>query len=80
MANFSKNKPYTYKNYSTQKKYVENKLAEIENISDKGKRLGQYYAFAIELEKTASQYGGHYMGVGKACAEGMQIATKLSRG
>ena len=67
-------------NYRTQKNYIKNKLSEIEKISDKGKRLGQYYAFAIELEKTKAQYGGHYMGVGKACSEGMQIARKLSRG
>ena len=77
MANFSKNKPYIYKNYSTQKEYIKNRLAEIEKISDRGERFGQFYALEIELQKTKRQYGGNYMGVGKACLEGIQILLSL---
>ena len=73
-------KPYEwpyYKNYGTKKKYIQNKLDLINAISDRGERFGQLSVLEAELQKTKAQYGGHYMGVGKACSEGIKIAREL---
>jgi len=73
-------KPYEwpfYKNYGTKKIYIQNKLDLINAISDRGERFGQLSALEGELQKTKSQYGGHNMGVGKSCSEGIKIVREL---
>ena len=67
-------------NYRTQKEYIENRLGEISLIYDEGTRVGQLYSLQEELTKTKSQKGGHYMGVGKACSEGIHQTQRLMMG
>jgi len=64
-------------NYRTQKEYIENCINEIKLIDDKAIMFGRLYSLEKELKATARQFGGHHMGVGKACYEGIAIAQQL---
>jgi len=64
-------------NYRTQKEYIENCINEIKSIDDKATMYGRLYSLENELKATARQFGGHHMGVGKACQEGIATARQL---
>ncbi len=65
------------KNYRTQQEFINSELYRIGLISDRGKRVGQYYSLRDKLNAEARQWGGHYQGVGKACKEGCMKICQL---
>jgi hypothetical protein len=65
------------KNYHTQVKFINDELARLALITDRGTRCGEYYALQDFLRAEARQWGGHYMGIGKACSEGWLEIDKL---
>jgi len=68
-----------YENRSTQEEYIDKEIEKISLIESLGKRIGHYFDLIEKLEKKASQYGGHYQGVGAACYEGCIKIRKLIR-
>jgi len=65
------------KNYHTQVDYINDELERIALITDRGTRCGAYFTLQDFLKAEARQWGGHYMGVGKASMDGWLKIEKL---
>jgi hypothetical protein len=70
-----------YENRRTQEEYIDKEIEKISLIEVEHplERISHYFGLIEKLEKKASQYGGHYLGVGAACYEGCIKIRKLIR-